>query len=407
MRRLFPASVILLLLALSPILYAQDLPQRDTSLQAKIAEWQRAAGQGDADAQCRLGKLYSDGVEVEADLEQAFYWFTKAAEGGSIDAAAALSTYYCFGRGVVSVDYTEAARWCRIAAEAGHSGAQNRMGWLYESGYGGLEKSYEEAMKWYKLGADNGSSMALANIGNLYKNGWGVEQDYETALSYIQKAVDRDNSFAFYLMGIMYEFGFAVGPSPEEAYKWYLKGAEAEEGRAQEKVAYFMRNGKGCKKDLKGAAEWYRKAIQNGQENDYYPLGTLLYEMGDYFEAVTCFQEAHLRNYRGAATFLGYCYEKGHGVPLSLYQALSLYQEDADAGHAEAYYYLGRMYEKSEVHSMKEAKANLKKIQACYETGAGLGSKKAQRRLNELKTTGVTIRFVNKNGFEVTYNTTL
>ena len=46
----------------------------------------KAAEQGDADAQYKLGFMYNKGEGVPQDYKKAFYWCTKAAEQGLVNA---------------------------------------------------------------------------------------------------------------------------------------------------------------------------------------------------------------------------------------------------------------------------------------------------------------------------------
>ncbi|MEI8174204.1 MAG: tetratricopeptide repeat protein, partial [Deltaproteobacteria bacterium] len=53
----------------------------------KAFEWYlKAAGQGDAHAQCSLGYCYYQGAGVTKDLKKAADWYRKAAEQGQVDA---------------------------------------------------------------------------------------------------------------------------------------------------------------------------------------------------------------------------------------------------------------------------------------------------------------------------------
>jgi hypothetical protein len=246
----------------------------------------------------------------------------------------------------------------------------------------------------------------MANLGNMYLNGWAVERDYSIARQWIEKAVDLGNAYACSCMGRIYEYGYGVDPDIVEAYKWYLKGAEKGDSNCQHAVAYLLRNGKGCEKDLAASAEWYIKAIENGQEDDWYSLGSVLYDLKQYEEAVRSFEKAYLNKYSGAATFLGYCYEKGHGVGTDLSKARRLYEEDAEAGYADGYYYLGRLYEGGNfmsVSSVREGKKAFKMIKEIYEKGAKAGSTKAKNRLKSFESEGYTLRFYDKKGRFVTY----
>ena len=60
---------------------------------AQAVQWYRkAAEQGDADAQFKLGWMYRNGRGVEADDAQAMQWYRKAAEQGHTHAKAALGS---------------------------------------------------------------------------------------------------------------------------------------------------------------------------------------------------------------------------------------------------------------------------------------------------------------------------
>lgn len=52
-----------------------------------------AAEKGNAEAQCRLGRLYAEGEFVAEDLKKALYWLKEAAEQGYTEAEDKLSTY--------------------------------------------------------------------------------------------------------------------------------------------------------------------------------------------------------------------------------------------------------------------------------------------------------------------------
>jgi TPR repeat protein len=55
-------------------------------------------------AQCLLGDIYSKGEGVNVDFEEAFTWYSKAAENKERDAQLMLSEMYYYGRGV-EIDY--------------------------------------------------------------------------------------------------------------------------------------------------------------------------------------------------------------------------------------------------------------------------------------------------------------
>ena len=84
-----------------------------------VAWYRKAAGQGDADAQCQLGNARS----AEHDRKAAAMWYRKAAEQGHAEAQCSLcEAYYC-GEGVTQ-DREVAVAWYRKAAGQGHAAAQ-------------------------------------------------------------------------------------------------------------------------------------------------------------------------------------------------------------------------------------------------------------------------------------------
>ena len=70
----------------------------------------------DAEEQYHLGLLYEKGIGVPQDDEQAFKWYTKAAEQGHPSAQYRLGLMYTRGRGVTR-NYDRAFKWFKKAAD--------------------------------------------------------------------------------------------------------------------------------------------------------------------------------------------------------------------------------------------------------------------------------------------------
>jgi TPR repeat protein len=84
---------------------------------AKAAYWlQKAAEQGEAEAQVFLGEMYKNGDGVPQDNAKAAYWIQKSAEQGCIYGQLVLSVLYGEGKGVPQ-DHTKADYWFHRAAE--------------------------------------------------------------------------------------------------------------------------------------------------------------------------------------------------------------------------------------------------------------------------------------------------
>ncbi|MBT5846769.1 MAG: sel1 repeat family protein [Verrucomicrobiales bacterium] len=94
-----------------------------------VKRYQKAADQGDAEAQMNLGGMYENGQGVEQDDKEAFKWYQKA------------------------------FKWYQKAADQGDAEAQMNLGLMYENGEG-VEQDDKEAVKWYQKAADQGDALA-------------------------------------------------------------------------------------------------------------------------------------------------------------------------------------------------------------------------------------------------------
>ncbi|MBN2298214.1 MAG: sel1 repeat family protein [Deltaproteobacteria bacterium] len=81
------------------------------------------AGQGDVDAQYNLAIMYYHGEGVARNLEEALFWFHKAAEQDDSEAQYNLGFMYGRGEGVKR-DQEQSMQWFMKAAEQGHCGAR-------------------------------------------------------------------------------------------------------------------------------------------------------------------------------------------------------------------------------------------------------------------------------------------
>ena len=74
----------------------------------------------------------------------------------------------------------------------------------------------------------------------------------------------RGDPDAQYYVGMGYEEGRGTKKDMKKAYEWYSKSAEQGHYGAQYKVGVFHEYGYGVKKDIKTAFEWYKKSAENG-----------------------------------------------------------------------------------------------------------------------------------------------
>jgi hypothetical protein len=91
-----------------------------------LADLQRLAAQGDADAEWQMGVRYHNGEDVPHDDAQAMQWFERSAQQGNVAAEGALGAYYWAGRGVPE-DLSKAYFWSTIALAQGDENSKIRL----------------------------------------------------------------------------------------------------------------------------------------------------------------------------------------------------------------------------------------------------------------------------------------
>jgi localization factor PodJL len=123
------------------------------------AAWlNRAARNGLAPAQFRLGSMYEKGLGVEKDLAEARRLYVAAADKGHAKAMHNLAVLYAGGVDG-KPDYAAASQWFRHAAVHGIVDSQYNLAVLYARGLG-VERNLAESYKWFALAAKAGDKDA-------------------------------------------------------------------------------------------------------------------------------------------------------------------------------------------------------------------------------------------------------
>jgi len=104
--------------------YREALARGDYN--AVVAELRPLADAGNAEAQCRLGMLYVEGMGVRPSDALGASWLRRAADQGHGEAQYQLGRLYLSGRGVPD-DRREAIAWISKAAEGGYPPASKLL----------------------------------------------------------------------------------------------------------------------------------------------------------------------------------------------------------------------------------------------------------------------------------------
>ncbi|HQW57941.1 MAG TPA: tetratricopeptide repeat protein, partial [Gammaproteobacteria bacterium] len=118
--------------------------------------------------------VYCDGKSRE---QLAFDALVYCANQDDPVAAGRLAEMYLNGEGVVLRNSKVAFYWFSKAAEGGLPYAEIQMGHFYRDGFG-VEKDIRRAVCWYEKAAYQGDATAMIALGDLYAKGWhGVKMD--------------------------------------------------------------------------------------------------------------------------------------------------------------------------------------------------------------------------------------
>lgn len=124
----------------------------------RFARTLELAGRGDVESQYDLGRMYTEGIGVDADVNQAMTWYEKAAAQGNARAEFKLGLACYEGSGVPR-DLPRAFALFRRAAEKGYPAAQYYLGRMYADGQG-VKRDTQAALDWYSKAADGGFNEA-------------------------------------------------------------------------------------------------------------------------------------------------------------------------------------------------------------------------------------------------------
>ena len=172
---------------------------------AALAILRPLAEQGNAEALYTLGFMYWDGrqgVPPGEGYTDAFNWFPSSPPRGSAQAQYRVGQMYSIAQGT-RLDYVEAVSWYRKAADQGMPLAQFNLGTMYVFGRG-VAQSYTEATNWFRKAAEQGFAGAQLNLGIAYREGQGVAQDSAQNTTWFLKAAEQGTAEAQFSVGFSY-----------------------------------------------------------------------------------------------------------------------------------------------------------------------------------------------------------
>lgn len=134
----------------------------------------------------------------------------------------------------------------------------------------------------------------------------------------------------------------------KEAFADALEGAQAGKARSQNFVGYCYDIGRGVKRDLKKARQWYEKAAKQGQIDAIFNLAVVndkgLGIRRNAARAARLYRQAALRGDLQAQANLAVMLLDGDGIKKNISAGLRWLRRAAQRGDARAQYNLGQAY---------------------------------------------------------------
>jgi TPR repeat protein len=153
-----------------------------------LEETLAAALGGDAGAQLSLAVIY-EGLDA---FEDAARWYRKAADQGKADAQFKLGYFHTVGGGGLARDLAEAARWYEKAVAQNQPGALYNLAVCFERGLG-VTCDESRALSLYKKAAALGDTYAQKAVGVIHHKGRGVKADAIEAYAWYLLSASQGN----------------------------------------------------------------------------------------------------------------------------------------------------------------------------------------------------------------------
>jgi uncharacterized protein len=235
-----------------------------------LAWYARAAVRESPAALWNLGKLLSDDVK---HLTAAC--FAGAAGAGMAEAQFRLGECYSLGLGL-QADAQRAVQQWLLAAQQGHVQAAYGLGLAYRQG-NGVPANLVQAVYWFEKAAAAGDAKAQWNLGGiLISGGEGVSPDLKRAFQYCQQAADQGFAPGQAALGLLYS---RMG-KPALAERWLRKAAQQRDPEACYNLAMLLRNTQGAAKHSELILKCLTDASEQGLPQAQLKLG-LMFATGD------------------------------------------------------------------------------------------------------------------------------
>ncbi|OCN00414.1 hypothetical protein A7X67_16245 [Clostridium sp. W14A] len=305
-------------------LYGKDDMEPDLAQALRL--FQEEADAGNALAMHDLGRMYADGLGIEADAGISFTWYEKA-----------LTAFY------------------EIEMGKSHRYVEYRIGKMHAAGHG-IDQDYEEAAGWFEESASENYKYAQYSLAGLYYRGQGVELNYNTAFALYQKAARQHFPYASYELAKMYRDGIGTAKDHDAAAACFREAflgfqqleAQSRDDKLQYRLGQMLYTGTGTERDIGTAVQYLEKSAKLGNAYAQCLLGNIYLAVesshADPERGIFWLNKAVDAENDSAEYLLGKLYRDGLHVERNMEKAVSLFTAAADQKNPYAAYALGKLY---------------------------------------------------------------
>lgn len=334
----------------------------------------KSAELGNAVAMRHLARLVRDIGEAE-DAEA---WWKKAAENGDIPAQIRQACRLMYKDGTPD-RLSLATDMLRNGVQADNPEACCLFGELLLN----PENRYFNpslALEMLRRSLDLGDRHAACILGKVYKEGAYVDEDPELSFRYFMTASeDITEREAHLLLADCYAAGYGTAKDLKRAFEGYGENCYYSD-EYREKYADCFYYGYGVEASEEDALDMYRrialdddfetiakselqlrvlkKRIELGDNESLALIGDYYYSIGDFTNAVACYEKAVEDDDSNASLALGLCYLRGDGVPHDFSKAFNLLAKAYALKNQKAAKYLAECYRYGVGTEKSESKAN-------------------------------------------------
>ena len=174
-----------------------------------------------------------------------------------------------------------------------------------------------------------------------------LKGEYTESLRELQPLVEAGDPAAMNVMGVLLANGYGVTKDLRAAAEYYRKSAEKGHPKGQYNWATTLKDGAAVARDERTAAEWFRRSADQGNAGAQRELG-LLYSIGsglaeDRVQAIAWLRRAADQGDAEAQYWVGRSFAEGYGSAKDQALAAGWFKKSAEQGFVDAQRKLGIM----------------------------------------------------------------